>query len=117
MPRSLTDLLRGLLSSAREARRVAGTPEHDAARFVAQARTLQQDSESPSVVANVGAAWGTCGAAQGNLADALRLRLPFSQDFCDIMGESVGSSHVNTCDEWREEARIPGCELSSLNCL
>lgn len=58
----------------KENRRLAGTPAADAVRFVARARTIDELSEVPSVVAN---------------------------DVCDIMGESVGASHINTCDEWR----------------
>lgn len=61
-------------SNAREARRVAGDNVRDAARFVARARLLDETVEAPSVVAN---------------------------DVCDIMQESVGSRHSNTCDEWR----------------
>ena len=26
-----------------------------------------------------------------------------ANDLCDIMGESVGATHKNTCDEWREQ--------------
>ena len=61
---------------AREARRVAGDPERDGVRFVAKSRRLEEYAEAPETVAN---------------------------DLCDIMQESVGDTHKNTCDEWREE--------------
>ena len=41
-----------------------------------QARLLEEVAEAPTTVAN---------------------------DVCDIMGDSVGAAHVNSCDEWREE--------------
>ena len=45
-------------------------------RYFSQARLLEEAAEAPTTVAN---------------------------DVCDIMGDSVGAAHVNSCDEWREE--------------
>ena len=42
----------GLGARAREARRVAGAPDYDAARFVAKARQLSEVAEKPATVAN-----------------------------------------------------------------
>ena len=61
----------------RTARRVAGSSSLlDGARFVARARRLDEYTDVPVVVPN---------------------------DKCDIMGESSGSIHKNTCDEWRRD--------------
>ena len=70
---------RGSQLGARErtARRVAGSSSLlDGARFVARARRLDEYTDVPVVVPN---------------------------DKCDIMGESSGSIHKNTCDEWRRD--------------
>lgn len=32
-----------------------------------------------------------------------------ANDVCDILAESVGSAHVNTCDEWRENGHMHDC--------
>ena len=58
----------------------AGTPPTDGPRFVARARTLDEYAEPPAVVTN---------------------------DACDILGESVGASPINTCDEWRQARGAP----------
>ena len=50
-------------------------PQVDGARFVARARRLEEFADPPGIIAN---------------------------DVCDIMQESSGSQHKNTCDEWRE---------------
>ena len=61
-------------------RRAAGSsPQLDGARFVSRARRIEEIEEKPAVVAN---------------------------DVCDIMAESVGSEHINTCDEWREDGEF-----------
>ena len=60
-----------LVQSQRDA---GSAPSYDATRFVAKARLLAEYSDPPHTTAN---------------------------DFCDIMGESMGD-HVNTCDEWRK---------------